>query len=94
MASPELSLFEKTLASFQTRLSQEDLELFQITTFDDLKVAIGTIQKDQAARKGLRNLNKIKPFLKGLSQYAQVIEVFIQVKPEILGFIWVRFQFI
>jgi hypothetical protein len=92
MASPEPSTFEKILASFQTRLSQADVELFRITTFDDLKVAVATIQKEQAARKGLRNLNKIKPFLTCLNQYTQVLEVFVQVKPEILGFIWVSGQ--
>jgi hypothetical protein len=92
MTSPEPSTFEKILASFKTRLSQADVELFRITTFDDLKVAVATIQKEQAARKGLRNLNKIKPFLNFLSQYAQVLEVFVQVKPEILCFIWVSSQ--
>ena len=92
MASPELSTFEKILASFQKRLSSQDLELFRVTTFNDLKVAVNTIQKEQAARKGLRNLNKIKPFLDGLSQYSGVLEVFLQAKPDILAFIWVGRQ--
>jgi len=37
----------------------------------------------------LRNLRRIEPFITGISQYAKVIEVFVQVKPEILGLIWV-----
>lgn len=89
MASPEMSNFEEILVSFKKRLSAEHVELFQLATFDDLKDAITRIQKEQAARKSLRNLNKIKPFMNGLSQYAQVIEVFVQAKPEILAFIWV-----
>ncbi|KAH7324015.1 ankyrin repeat-containing domain protein [Rhexocercosporidium sp. MPI-PUGE-AT-0058] len=80
--------FEKILANFKKRLSPEDIELFQFTTLDDLKASIKRIQTEQAARKGLRNLNKIKPFLNGVKQYAGVLEVFVQAKPEILAFIW------
>jgi hypothetical protein len=89
MASSEPSNFERILAGFKKRLSSEYAELFQLTTFDDLKVSIKRIETDQAARKGLRNLNKIKPFLNGLRQYAEILEVFVQAKPEILAFIWV-----
>ena len=62
---------------------------FQYATIVDLKDAIEEIQKAQAQRYGLRNLNKIKHFLNGLQQYAGVLEVFVQVKPDILGLIWV-----
>jgi dsDNA-specific endonuclease/ATPase MutS2 len=89
MASSEPSHFEKILAGFKKRLSSEHAELFQLATFDDLKASIKRIETEQAARKGLRNLNKIKPFLNGLRQYAEVLEVFVQAKPEILAFIWV-----
>ncbi|KAL5327958.1 hypothetical protein ACEPPN_005664 [Leptodophora sp. 'Broadleaf-Isolate-01'] len=88
MASSGPSHFEKILANFKKRLSSEDTELFQLTTFDDLKASIKRIQTEQAARKGLRNLNKIKPFLNGVKQYAGVLEVFVQAQPEILAFIW------
>ncbi|KAL2066161.1 hypothetical protein VTL71DRAFT_2232 [Oculimacula yallundae] len=88
MASSGPSHFEKILASFKKRLSSEDTENFQLTTFDDLKASIKRLQTEQAARKGLRNLNKIKTFLNGLNQYAGVLEVFVQVQPEILAFIW------
>ncbi|KUJ21501.1 uncharacterized protein LY89DRAFT_610110, partial [Mollisia scopiformis] len=88
MASSGPSHFEKILANFKKRLSSEHTELFQLTTLDDLKASIKRIQTEQAAKKGLRNLNKIKPFLNGLRQYAEVLEVFVQAKPEILAFIW------
>lgn len=92
MASPGPSSFEKVLDGFRKRLSPQDTELFQLTTFDDLKSSIKRIETEQAARKGLRNLNKIKPFLNGLKQYAGVLEVFVQVKPEIIAFIWVSYR--
>ena len=56
---------------------------------DDLKAAIEDIQKDQAKRRGFRNLAKIRPFINGLQQYANVLEVFVQVKPGLLGLLWV-----
>ncbi|KAH6670655.1 hypothetical protein B0J14DRAFT_100518 [Halenospora varia] len=87
-ASSEPRNFEKILADFKKRLSSQHTELCQLTTFDDLKASIKRIQTEQAARDGLRNLNKIKPFLNGLRQYASVLEVFVQAKPEILAFIW------
>jgi len=89
MASSEPSVFEQILAGFKKRLSLEHTELFQLTTLDDLKASIKRIETEQAARQGLRNLNKIKLFLNSLRQYAGVLEVVIQAKPEILAFIWV-----
>ena len=47
------------------------------------------IQAEQAKRRGLRNMRKIKPFVDVLAQYARVIEVFVNVKPDLLGLIWV-----
>lgn len=89
MAAPDQSTFEKIVASFQTRLSRQDLELFRITTLADLKDAINTIQKEQVGKHRFRNLTRIKPFLDGLAAYSSIIEQFVQVKPEILAFIWV-----
>lgn len=87
---PVSSTFVRILKSFQSRLSSEDIENFRFTTFEDLKEAIKTIQQDQADRQGLRNLNKIRPFITILEQYSQVIEQFVTADPQILAFIWVR----
>lgn len=90
MAEPDNSAFSRVLSAFRTRLSPQDIIDFRYTTFNDLKQTITDIQKDQVQRRGIRNLNKIRPFLNGLGQYAQVIEVFVNVKPDILAFVWVR----
>lgn len=82
--------FNRVCESFRRRLTSELSNKFQYATVDDLRDAIEEIQNDQAQRHGLRNLNKIKHFLHGLEQYAGVLEVFVQVKPDILGLIWVR----
>lgn len=81
--------FNRVHESFRRRLTPDLSNKFQYATVEDLKGAIEEIQREQAQRNGLRNLNKIKPFLHGLEQYAGVLEVFVQVKPAILGLIWV-----
>ena len=83
------SAFSRVLQAFQTRLSSWDIDNFRFTTFEDLRDAIKDIQEEQAGRQGLRNLNKIRPFLNSLEQYSRVIEVFVNAKPEILAFLWV-----
>ena len=85
------SSFNRVYESFRRRLTPEQRNMFQFATEDDLKDAIEEIQKAQAQRHGLRNLNKLKHFLRGLEQYAGVLEVFVQVKPDILGLIWVSY---
>lgn len=84
------SAFTRSLEGFRRRLSAEDLENFEFTSFESLELAIKEIQKDQAQRRALRNLNKIKPFLCFLRDYARVIEQFVSAKPDFLAFIWVR----
>ena len=81
--------FSRSLEAFKRQLSLQNVEAFQFSTFTELKHAIDDIQKEQAQRRGYRNLNKIRPFLDFLQQYARVIEQFVSVKPDFLAFIWV-----
>ncbi len=81
--------FSRSLAAFKKRLSQEDCERFSLTTFEDLRIAIDSIQREQGLRRSYRNLNKIKPFISTLQQYALVIEQFVNSKSDFLAFIWV-----
>ncbi len=87
--TPSDSAFSRSLEGFRRRLSAEDLENFELTTFESLELAIKDIQRDQAQRRVLRNLNKIKPFLRFLQDYARVIEQLVSAKPDFLAFIWV-----
>jgi hypothetical protein len=82
--------FSRGLTDFQKRLSAAQIEEFQFATFQTLQDAIHKIQREQAQRKSFRNLNKIRPFLNGLSQYSKVIELFINMEP-LLAAIWVCF---
>lgn len=89
MAQPNDSGFSGLLSAFRCRLSQQDINNFQSTTLEDLREEITRIQKEQAQRRGFRNLNKVRPFLNGIEQYSKVIEVFVNAKPSIMAFIWV-----
>lgn len=87
--SPTPTAFSRSLEAFKRQLSLRDIEAFEFATFKELKNTIGHIQHEQAHRRGYRNLNKIRPFLQFLQQYARVIEQFISAKPDFLAFIWV-----
>ena len=81
--------FSRSLNASKRRLSSQDIEIYELATFSDIKHTIDSIQKEQAKRRGYRNLNKIKPMVDCLQQYARVIEQFVSAKPDFLAFIWV-----
>ena len=90
MAEPDDSIFSHVLSAFRLRMSPQDISDFQSTTFEDLKAEITAIQRKQAQRRGFRNLNRVRPFINGIEQYSKVIEVFVNAKPDIMAFVWVR----
>ena len=83
------SAFSRSLEGFRRRLSAEDIKNFELTTFESLQLTIQNIQQEQAQKRSLRNLNKVRPFIGFLLQYAGVIEQFVSAKPDLLAFIWV-----
>jgi hypothetical protein len=84
------STFDEAVKEFKRDLGDEELykELLKTTTIDQVYDATDKLQKDQLEKGHLRHLSKIQPFLEGLRSYGATIEVFLQVKPEILGLIW------
>ena len=66
-----------------------DYNFSQYNSIEQVYDATEKIQKEQEKSGTLRNLNKIQPYLECMSQYAQTIDTFVQVKPEILAIIWV-----
>lgn len=87
-------IFENAMQLFITNVRPEVLDQFRnVVSLNDLKIAIGDIEREQAARRSFRNLKKINPFLDGLRDYAAVIEVFVNAKPDIMAFIWGPIKF-
>ena len=68
----------------------ERFNFTKLTTIQDVWKATDEIQKSQAKTKTLRGLNRIRPFMDALEKFAGTIEVFVQVKPEIMALIWVQ----
>ncbi|KAI5925083.1 hypothetical protein F4810DRAFT_660893 [Camillea tinctor] len=60
----------------------------KLQTINDVYDATDEIQKKQVQTKILRGLKRIEPFIEALKEYTAVIEVFVQVKPDILALIW------
>lgn len=90
MDNPDLSDIETVLEKFKNSLrSRRDQEAFRTTTLRGLKDSIAKIQTQQHADRQLRDLNRLRPFLKAAEQYGEVIRLFCN-SSEIMPFIWVR----
>jgi len=81
--------FHPQLEGLQRPTRKRDIEAFELATYEDLKIAVDVIQREQSQRQGLRNLNKLRPLLEFLRQYSLVIEQFVTAKADFLAFIWV-----
>ncbi len=84
--------FKQAVASFSARLTKEEITNFQFTSMDDVLLAVENIQTVQGRRGDMMNLTRIKRFLEAMSQYGQVIEVFLNAS-QMLCFIWGPMKF-
>jgi hypothetical protein len=96
MGTPSTELdeaFEAARAEFVGGLKRRKLAVAQAlskaTTVDDVRTAISEIEEQQQRSGKLRALGRLKPVVRGLQEYTGVLEVFVQVKPDIIGLIWV-----
>lgn len=63
-------------------------DILAITSVDKVWAEVEKLQYEQERKSNLRHANRIKLFLDRLRSYAAVIEVFIQVKPDVLALLW------
>ncbi|KAI0387921.1 hypothetical protein F5Y04DRAFT_274777 [Hypomontagnella monticulosa] len=101
MAAPPLNplwlddAFKSARDDFKKSLKNPALYDFsRINTIDDVLEEATKIEKQQAKTKTLRGLTRINPFVNGLKEYAAVVEVFVQAKPDVLSLIWAPLKFI
>lgn len=80
--------FESVLENFKKGLKKRDIELFKVTTFEDLEKCIGELQREQHSQRRVQNLNRLRPFLEVIKQYGEVIDLYCNVN-EMVAFIWV-----
>lgn len=82
--------FETAKKSFRKSLKDEALfrDILETTSIEKVWEVVKAIQAKQDAEKRLRNMAKIRGFLDKLSVYADTVDTFIQVKPDIMALIW------
>ncbi|KAL6796983.1 hypothetical protein J3E68DRAFT_450030 [Trichoderma sp. SZMC 28012] len=87
---PTQMAFSEAVREFKSKLKNEQLfaEIIKTKTIDEVYDATDALQAEQAKQGRLRHLSKIKPFLEGLQGYADIIDTFVQVKPDVLALIW------
>ncbi|KAK2470509.1 hypothetical protein H9L39_18126 [Fusarium oxysporum f. sp. albedinis] len=77
----------------EAELTAEELQYFQFSSLNDVLSILRTIQDKQAKTKRLTFLRRIDPFLKTMTEYGKVVEVFLNVS-EFLAFIWGPLKFL
>ena len=89
--SPAQEAFGHARTEFLASLTDsKEYDFSQFTSIDEVYEATEKIQEQQDGDPSiLRGLKKIKPYLECLSQFSEVIDTFVQVKPDILALIWV-----
>ncbi|KAM0247555.1 hypothetical protein ACHAP5_004005 [Fusarium lateritium] len=61
---------------FRSEILPEDARLIQATTnLDDVKLAIGQVERQLAARQLLRDMDRITPFVDAIERYSKALEV-------------------
>jgi hypothetical protein len=88
-----LDPMETAVAKFKKRLTQEELENFQRTTFKDVVHELDRIQREQEQFQNMVNLARIDTFLKGIEQLGKIVEVFLNTS-SIVCFIWGPIKFV
>jgi hypothetical protein len=87
---PFRAAFHGVIQDFRSKLKNDSLynEILRTKNIEEVYAVTDRLQEEQARTGRLRNMSKITPFLEGLNSYANVIEVFMQAKPDVLALIW------
>jgi hypothetical protein len=72
----------------ENTVTLEDRRKFQDTRLEDVRDAALQVEKDLAARRSIKNMRRLYPFLQGLDHYSKSIEVLCNGTPY-LPWIWV-----
>ncbi len=92
MSSPDPSqqAFEAAKNAFRQSLKDENLfrELLATTNVEQVYKAAEDALATPYADRRLRHTAKIRTFIDKLTNYASVVDTFVQVKPDILALIW------
>lgn len=85
--------FEIALEEFKknAQLSQDEVKEFRFADLNSLRSTIKRIQAEQEAKRRMRNMKRLEPFLQTMEQYGHTVDVFVNTS-EILAFVWVSIR--
>jgi hypothetical protein len=87
-ASPQARLtLSDAFQRFEAKVTPDGSRLFTNTTLADVRDEALSIEKQLRARRTFRNMARLQPFLRGMEQYAKVVEVLCNGTPY-LSWIW------
>lgn len=89
-SDPVQRAFAEAMKTFEEQLDDKSLyeEILQTQTIDQVYDTTAKLQEEQRVGSRMRHLSKVQPYLNRLNEYASAVEVFVQVKPDILALIW------
>ncbi|KAM7203083.1 hypothetical protein V8F33_002431 [Rhypophila sp. PSN 637] len=85
--------FQNALLKFQTSLTRKQRDEFQACSLQDVKNTIKELETSLAAQRKQRNMRKMAKFVEGMSQLAQVVELFLNVDATV-AFVWAPIKFL
>lgn len=92
LSAPVREAFEAAKREFYQNLKNPaSYNLSKFTSINDVYDTTQKIQDEQSRTGSMRHLNRIKPYLEGLTQFIGVLDTFSQVKADISSLIWVSF---
>lgn len=82
--------FEIALEDFKenAQLGPDEVKEFRFADLNSLRSTIKRIQAEQEAKRRMRNMKRLEPFLQTMEQYGHTVDVFVNTS-EILAFVWV-----
>lgn len=82
--------FEIALEEFKknAQLGPDEVKEFRFADLNSLRLTIKRIQTEQEAKRRMRNMKRLEPFLQTMEQYGHTVDVFVNTS-EVLAFVWV-----
>ena len=95
LSAPVQEAFEAAKREFYQNLKNPaNYNLSKFTSINDVYDTTQKIQEEQSRTGSMRHLNRIKPYLDGLTQFVGVLDTFSQVKADISSLVWVSVAFL
>ncbi|KAH8652695.1 hypothetical protein BGZ60DRAFT_533558 [Tricladium varicosporioides] len=86
-------VFESILKRFKDPLKKKDRDNFQMTTLEQLREAIGDIQKKQQTSRQMQNMTRLGKFIEAMEEYGKVVEIFCN-SSQFVPFVWGPMKFL